>query len=78
MLLVLTRLAPHDEPHAGSSSIAKRHRQAGLGFHADEGRVPTASLKPVHINDPVRMIGRARVGNVKNNDPSLIEPISAA
>jgi hypothetical protein len=31
--LMLTVLAPNDEPDAGSGSATQRHRRAGLGFH---------------------------------------------
>jgi hypothetical protein len=31
--LVLTVLAPNDEPELGSGSVAERHRRAGLGFY---------------------------------------------
>jgi hypothetical protein len=31
--LVLTVLAPNDEPELGSGGATQRHRRAGLGFH---------------------------------------------
>jgi hypothetical protein len=36
--LVLTVLAPNDEPELGSGGATQRHRRAGLGFHAYFGK----------------------------------------
>jgi hypothetical protein len=35
---VLTRLAPHNEPHTRSSRVAERHRRAGDGFQSGTAR----------------------------------------
>jgi hypothetical protein len=31
--LMAARLAPHDQPHAGRSRVAERHRRPGSRFH---------------------------------------------
>jgi hypothetical protein len=51
--LVLTRLVPHDEPHARRSRVAQRHRRARFGFHRRRPAINTVSASIAAITASV-------------------------
>jgi hypothetical protein len=71
----LRRPVPHPKPGAHSRTVA-----AGKTSGSPPGRPPLShnQLAPYPSDEMTCWPVSARVGNVKNNDASLIEPITAA
>ena len=59
-------------------TCARARARAQLGEQPASGRDLKAMLAPYPSDDMICWPVSARVGNVRNNDPSLIEPVAAA
>jgi len=72
-----TRL-PDGGASFGRSTILQRSRPRLSSFSIDRGASATRShgLRLTHRKEMTCWPVNPRVGNVKNNDPSLIEPMS--